>query len=97
MNIKTQTLLFFCSICGLVIVTSGCAWTHKYEPKEFGSSVRTMVKSQIYDRSTIKNPPSDVVKGMDSKKAIGDLRKVYRKSEGNKQSIKLLKLPGADN
>ncbi len=97
MNIQTKTLLFSCGMCSLVILISSCAWTHKYEPKEFGSSVRTMVKSQIYDRSTIKNPPVDVVEGMDSTKAIGDLRKVYRKSEGNKQNIKLIKLPGADN
>jgi len=95
MNIQTKTLLFYFCMCLLIIFISGCAWNHKYEPKEFGSSVRTMVKSQIYDRSTIKNPPSDVVEGMDSTKAIADLRKVYRKSKVNKQNIKVLKLPGA--
>jgi hypothetical protein len=54
-----------------------------------------MVNSQIYDRSTIKNPPMDVVEGMDSTKAISDLRKVYRKTDVNKQQIKLLDSPGA--
>lgn len=72
----------------LIIFLSGCTWNHKDEPKKFGSSVRAMVKSQIYDRSTIKNPPMDVIKGMDSKKAISDLQQIYRKTDVSKQQIK---------
>ena len=74
----------------MILYVTGCSLTHKYDSKKFGSSVRTMVNSQIYDRSTIKNPPLDVVQGMDSEKAISDLRKVYRKSEGNKQQLKVI-------
>lgn len=72
----------------LVVLFSGCASNHKKEPKPFGASVRNMIKAQIYDRSTIKNPPMDVVKGMDSTKAISDLRRIYRKSVANKQQVK---------
>jgi len=86
------------SLFAVLLVTSllGCSLTHKYEPTEFGKSVNKMVNSQIYDRRTIKNPPTDVVEGMDSNKAITDLRKVYRKTEGNKQTVKRSKLAGED-
>ena len=85
-----QSLMLFLSI----IFFSGCSSFQKKEPKKLGSSVRAMVKAQIYDRSTIKNPSLDVVMGMDSTKAIGDLRKVYRKTTANKQQIKQPKLQG---
>ena len=88
MNIQKLELANLLILSILLIFLSGCAWTHKHDPKPFGSSVRTMVKSQIYDRSTIKNPPTDVVEGMDSTKAISDIRKVYRKTEVNKQQLK---------
>ena len=93
---RTHYLQLF-TISLLIIFLSSCAWTHKYEPKKFGDSVRTMVKSQIYDRSTIKNPPMDVVEGMDSTKAISDLRKVYRKTDVNKQHIKTATQTGGES
>ncbi|MCF6293980.1 MAG: hypothetical protein L3J04_11360 [Robiginitomaculum sp.] len=80
----------------LVIFFSGCASVQKNEPKKLGSSVRAMIKAQIYDRSTIKNPPLDVVEGMDSKKAIGNLRETYRKTMANKQQTKEIKLQGKE-
>ena len=85
--LNSNKILFTCL---LILFVTGCSLTQKHDPKKFGSSVRSMVNSQIYDRSTIKNPPLDVVEGMDSEKAISDLRKVYRKSEGNKKQLKVL-------
>jgi len=92
-NFKPNKIFFF-SILSLFV--TGCSLTHNYDPKKFGGSVKSMVNSQIYDRSTIKNPPLDAVEGMDSNKAISDLRKVYRKSEGSKQQTKLITSPGKD-
>jgi len=92
-KLSIQNIIIFCV---LFLFVTGCSLTHNYEPKKFGESVNSMVNSQIYDRSTIKNPPLDAVEGMDSNKAISDLRKVYRKSEGNKQQTKLITSPGKD-
>ena len=92
-NFKPNNIFIF-SILSLFV--TGCSLTHNYDPKKFGGSVKSMVNSQIYDRSTIKNPPLDAVEGMDSNKAISDLRKVYRKSEGSKQQTKLITSPGKD-
>jgi len=93
--IKLKPKKFFI-FSALSLLVTGCSLTHNYDPKKFGGSVKSMVNSQIYDRSTIKNPPLDAVEGMDSNKAISDLRKVYRKTEGNKQQIKLLTSPGKE-
>ena len=92
-KLKLQTFFITSLLC---LFVTGCSLTHNYDPKKFGGSVKSMVNSQIYDRSTIKNPPLDVVEGMDSTKAISDLRKVYRKSEGSKQQTKLITSPGKD-
>ena len=93
MNIQKFELANLLLLCILLTFVSGCAWTHKHDPKPFGSSVKTMIKSQIYDRSTINNPPMDVVTGMDSTKAISDLKKVYRKTEVSKREIKRASAP----
>ena len=68
--------------------TSACT-TPKMVDKQFGSSVRNMVKQQVYDPSTLHSPPTDQIAGQNSYKAIIDQRKVYRTSDVSKSETKV--------
>jgi len=78
--------LFTCILL-TVLATSACT-TPKMVDKQFGNSVRNMVKQQVYDPSTLRSPPTEQVQGQHAQKAILDQHKIYRTSDVSKSKTK---------
>lgn len=77
-----------------VLATSACT-TPKMVDKQFGSSVRNMVKQQVYDPTTLRSPSSEQITGQNAQKAMLDQHKIYRTSDVSKQEAKISNLSGA--
>lgn len=75
----------------LVLITGllgGCAaWDSRpYRvEKDFGNSVREMVRAQTYDQSKVLHPDPEPVKVYDGKKGERVLEKAYRQDIGKPQ------------
>lgn len=82
-----KSLIRFTQIMIILFATTACT-TPKMVDKQFGNSVRNMVKQQVHDPATLRNPPQDSVSGQNSQKAMLDQHKIYRTSDVSKQSTK---------
>ncbi|MDX1810991.1 MAG: hypothetical protein R3240_03530 [Gammaproteobacteria bacterium] len=90
-NTVTITLLLLTSLA-----TIACS-TPRVVDKQFGSSVKNMVKHQAYDPYTLRQPPAEQVAGQDSQKAMLDKHRIYRTSDVSKQKTKAAKASGGSD
>ncbi len=79
----------------LTALTTTACTTPKMVDKQFGESVRNMVKSQVYYPSTINDPSTEQVTGQNAQKAMLDQQKVYRTSDVSKEKTKLSDILGS--
>ena len=85
--------LFTCIL--LTALTTTACTTPKMVDKQFGNSVRNMVKKQVYDPSTLRSPPTEQIEGQHAQKAMLDQHKIYRTSDVSKSKTKAPVLSGA--
>lgn len=76
----------------ITLFTTVACTTPKMVDRNFGNSVRNMVKHQVYDPATLRNPPSEQIAGQNGQKAILDQHKIYRTSDVSKQETKVSNL-----
>ena len=73
-----------------VLLLGGCANQETLTERNFGESVRNMVRAQTYDASTLSNPDSTPVDGTDGQK-LETVVEAYR--SGNTGSTQTVSQP----
>lgn len=69
------------------LLLGGCANQETLTERNFGESVRNMVRAQTYDPSTLSNPDSTPVDGTDGQKIETAIETYRSGSTGNPQAV----------
>lgn len=78
-----------CSIAlgTLVTLGGGCATEPTVSEQQFGSSVRQMIRAQLYDPAAAEHPSPDPVTGLDGQQAQQALAK-HRQTVGQPDEVR---------
>lgn len=70
----------------LVVTVGGCAGGPTATEREFGDSVRQMIRAQVYDPSTLQTPSEEPVERTDGQLLERSLE-AYRGDVGNRDAV----------
>lgn len=81
----------FAAVLVLPLLVSGCATEPTQTERNFGDSVRQMIRAQAYDPSTLDNPSETPVEGTDGRRAESVLETyrtdVYKPATGGRDVV----------
>jgi hypothetical protein len=85
---ETITKVFATAVPLLAVcLLGGCANEETLTERNFGDSVRNMIRVQTYDASTLTNPPAEPVDGTDGQKLEGVLETYRGENAGGTESV----------
>lgn len=82
----TTRLIITTFAAALPLAIGGCASEPTPTERDFGNSVRQMIRAQTYDPSTLTSPSEEPVESTDGQMLEGSLES-YRRDTGNRESV----------